>query len=47
VAWIVAAATSFATVKWLLGYVRNHSFAGFGIYRIALGSILLILALLR
>jgi undecaprenyl-diphosphatase len=47
VAWIVAAATSFATVKWLLGYVRNHSFVGFGIYRIALGSILLILALLR
>jgi undecaprenyl-diphosphatase len=47
VAWFVAAVTSFATVKWLLGYVRNHSFAGFGIYRIALGSILLILALLR
>ena len=47
IAWLVAAITSFATVKWLLGYVRNHSFAGFGVYRIALGSILLILALLR
>ena len=39
----VAAVTAFASVSWLLGYVRRHSFAGFGWYRIALGLSLLVL----
>lgn len=41
----VAAVVSFFVVRWLLGYVRNHTFTAFGWYRIALG--LLILALVR
>lgn len=40
-ATVVAAVTAFATVRWLLGYVRSHSFMLFGLYRIALGSWLL------
>jgi undecaprenyl-diphosphatase len=38
---LVAAVVSFAAVKWLLGYIRSHTFSGFGWYRIALGSLLL------
>jgi undecaprenyl-diphosphatase len=38
---LVAAVVSFAAVKWLLGYIRSHTFTGFGWYRIALGSLLL------
>jgi undecaprenyl-diphosphatase len=34
VAWIV--------VKWLIGYVRKHSLAAFGYYRIALGILILL-----
>ena len=41
--WLVLAvgfATSciiaMAAIRWLLGYVRNHSFTGFGVYRILL-----------
>jgi len=34
---VVAAAVSFVAVKWMLGYVQNHTFISFGIYRIALG----------
>ncbi|MEQ1861553.1 MAG: undecaprenyl-diphosphate phosphatase [Chthoniobacteraceae bacterium] len=37
----VSAVVSFAAVKWLLGYVRSHTFIGFGIYRIVLGFVLL------
>lgn len=40
----VAAITAFIVVKWLLGYVRSHSFAVFGWYRIVVGAILLALA---
>lgn len=36
-----AAVTAFAVVRWLLGYVRSHSFIAFGIYRIVLGSAML------
>jgi undecaprenyl-diphosphatase len=38
---LVAAVVSFAAVKWLLGYIRSHTFTGFGWYRIALGGLLL------
>jgi undecaprenyl-diphosphatase len=42
---IVAAVTAFATVKWLLRYVQNHTFIIFGWYRIALGALILFLLL--
>lgn len=37
----VAAVTAFATVKWLLHFVQNHTFVGFAWYRIAVGIVLL------
>lgn len=40
---IVAAATAFVVVKWLLGYVRHHTFTPFGWYRIAVGMAILLL----
>jgi undecaprenyl-diphosphatase len=40
---VVAAATAFVVVKWLLGYVRNHTFTPFGWYRIAIGLAILLL----
>lgn len=42
IATLVAAGVSFITVKWLLRFVQTHSFAAFGIYRIAVGAILLL-----
>jgi undecaprenyl-diphosphatase len=36
----VSALVSFTAVKWLLTYVRSHTFTLFGWYRIALGSVL-------
>jgi undecaprenyl-diphosphatase len=39
----VSAVVSFLAVKWLLGFVRTHTFRGFGWYRIALGSLILLL----
>ncbi|ACB92519.1 Undecaprenyl-diphosphatase [Xylella fastidiosa M23] len=41
VAFVAAMLTGFAVVKWLLGYIKNHSFAPFAYYRIALGLVLL------
>jgi undecaprenyl-diphosphatase len=46
-ATVVAAAVSFVTVKWLLVYVRSHTFTAFGWYRIALGAGILIFAALH
>ncbi|MBM3848607.1 MAG: undecaprenyl-diphosphate phosphatase [Verrucomicrobia bacterium] len=40
----VAAVTAFVVVKWLLGYVRSHTFSLFGWYRIVAGIVLLLLA---
>jgi undecaprenyl-diphosphatase len=40
---VVAAMTAFVVVKWLLGYVRNHTFTPFGWYRIAVGLAILLL----
>ena len=37
---IVSAGVSFAVVKWLLGYVRTHTFTLFGWYRIALALLI-------
>jgi len=42
---VVAALVSFVAVKWLLRYVQSHTFVSFGIYRIALGGILVWLIL--
>ena len=39
---VVAAVVSFIAVKWLLRYVQSHTFIGFGIYRIAVGVLLLL-----
>jgi undecaprenyl-diphosphatase len=41
---VVAAVVSFITVKWLLRFVQTHSFAGFAVYRIILGAVLLAMA---
>ena len=40
---IVAFVVSFVIIKWLMGYIKKHSFKGFGYYRIALGILVLIL----
>lgn len=42
VATIVAFAVSMAAIKFLTGFVARHSFAPFGIYRIALGILVLL-----
>ena len=39
---VVAAVISFIAVKWLLRYVQSHTFIGFGLYRIAVGVLLLL-----
>ena len=41
-AFVASAITGFAVVKWLLGYIKSHSFNGFAWYRIALGVGLLL-----
>jgi undecaprenyl-diphosphatase len=44
---VVAAIVSFIAVKWLLRFVQSHTFIGFGIYRIVVGGLLLILLFMR
>ena len=44
IATVVAAVVSFVAVKWLLRYVQSHMFTGFGLYRIALAVVLLLVA---
>ena len=44
VAFVAATVTAFIAVKWLLGYIRDHKFTGFAIYRILLGGVLLALS---
>ncbi len=39
---MVSAVTAFVAVKWLLRYVQSHTFNAFGIYRIVLGSVILL-----
>lgn len=41
VALVVAAVSAFVVVRWLLGYVRSHTFVPFGWYRVALGVVIL------
>jgi len=42
VAFAAAVVTGFIVVKWLLSYIKRHSFSGFALYRIALGIGLLL-----
>lgn len=42
-AFLASTLTGFVVVKWLLGYIKKHSFNGFAWYRIALGIGLLLL----
>lgn len=41
-AFVAASATGFVAVRWLLGYIKQHSFRPFAYYRIALGAGLLL-----
>ena len=41
----VSAVVAFLVVRWMLHWVRTHSFAGFGWYRIALGLLMVALAI--
>lgn len=43
VGFIAATITAFIAVKWLLGYIRTHTFNAFAVYRIVLGAGLLLL----
>lgn len=43
VATIVASICSVIAVRWLLRYVQSHTFVGFGVYRIILGVVVLLL----
>ncbi|SMC34257.1 undecaprenyl-diphosphatase [Oscillospiraceae bacterium] len=40
---IVAFLVSFVIIRWLMGYIKKHSFKVFGYYRIALGILVLLL----
>lgn len=43
VGFVAATITAFIAVRWLLGYIKNHSYTPFAIYRIGLGALLLLL----
>ncbi|HET7268119.1 MAG TPA: undecaprenyl-diphosphate phosphatase [Oleiagrimonas sp.] len=43
VGFVVSLITAFVAVKWLLGYIRQHTFTPFAIYRIVFGAALLLL----
>ena len=43
----VSFAVSMAAIRFLMDFVKKHSFAPFGVYRIALGVLVLILGLIR
>ena len=47
VCFVVSAVTAFASVRWLLRYVRSHTFVAFGWYRIAVGALVLLPLLFR
>ena len=38
---VVAFLVSLVAIKWLMGFVRRHTFTAFGIYRIVLGALVL------
>ena len=44
---VTAFAVSVAAIKFLMSFVRNHSFASFGWYRIVLGIVVILYFVLR
>jgi len=42
---VVSAIVSFIAVRWLLRYIQTHTFALFGLYRIALAALIAVLLL--
>jgi len=40
---VVAAIVAFIVVKWMMSYIRTHTFAAFGWYRIVAGALILLL----
>lgn len=47
VGFVVSAIVAFVVVKWLLSYIRTHTFTPFAYYRIVLGVLLLLMPLAR
>ena len=47
VACLVAFGVSMLAIRWLMGYVKKHDFTFFGKYRIVLGAILIIYAIVK
>ncbi len=45
VGFITAFISAFFAVKWLLGFIKNHTFIPFGIYRIVVGIVFLLFIL--
>ena len=43
---LVAFVVSLVAIKWLMGFVRKHTFIAFGVYRIVLGIVVLVYFLL-
>jgi len=41
-AFVAASVTGFMVVKWLMGYIKQHRFTGFALYRVLLGGALLV-----
>jgi len=39
VGFVVSFVVAFGAVKWLIGFIKNHSFIGFGVYRIVLAIV--------
>src|SRR5690606_17622892 len=44
VGFVVSAVVAFVAVKWLLSYIQTHSFTPFAWYRLAIGAVLIALA---
>lgn len=42
VAFVAASLTGFLAVRWLLGYIKSHTYTPFAVYRIGLGAALLL-----
>lgn len=45
VGFVVSFVTAYAVIRWLLSYVRTHTFSAFGVYRIALAIVVWIFIL--
>ncbi len=42
IGFVAAFFSALVVVRWLIGYVRKHSFVGFGVYRIIVGVLILL-----